>query len=179
MGKYANVLKMYRFDLTEGKINEQLVEIRNKITPNKEKLKTLFSCLDLTSLNITDTTKHISELTEKINNFTHHFADIPQIAAFCFYPTFLETVKKELTAQHVAIATVVGFPNPLTFIEVRIAESALAASEGADEIDTVIPIQKILENNYDDAGEELEEIKHACRHAKLKVILETGALNNL
>ena len=33
-----------------------------------------------------------------------------------------------------------------------------------------------LEENYDELSEEIQEIKESCRDAKLKVILETGAL---
>lgn len=48
--------------------------------------------------------------------------------------------------------------------------------EGATEIDVVISIGQFLEENYEIVHEELTEIKASCRHAHLKVILETGAL---
>lgn len=52
----------------------------------------------------------------------------------------------------------------------------MAVMQGADEIDVVINLGYFLEENYDELTEELQEIKESCRNAKLKVILETGAL---
>jgi deoxyribose-phosphate aldolase len=88
-------------------------------------------------------------------------------------------VKEALTAD-VKIACVAGgFPSSQTFNEIKIAETSLAVADGADEIDVVINVGKFLEGEYEEMCEELTEIKEACRHASLKVILETGALQNV
>jgi deoxyribose-phosphate aldolase len=71
-----------------------------------------------------------------------------------------------------------GFPASQTFIEVKVAEAALAVEAGATEIDIVISIGKFLEGNYQDVFDEISEIKAAIRDAHLKVILETGALQS-
>ena len=60
--------------------------------------------------------------------------------------------------------------------EIKIAETAMAVMQGADEIDVVMNLGYFLEENYDELSEEIQEIKESCRDAKLKVILETGAL---
>ena len=52
----------------------------------------------------------------------------------------------------------------------------IAVMQGADEIDVVMNLGYFLEENYDELSEEIQEIKESCRDAKLKVILETGAL---
>ena len=52
----------------------------------------------------------------------------------------------------------------------------MAVMQGADEIDVVMNLGYFLEENYDELSEEIQEIKESCRDAKLKVILETGAL---
>jgi deoxyribose-phosphate aldolase len=86
-------------------------------------------------------------------------------------------VKEALTAQGVKIACVsAGFPASQTFIEVKIAETALAVAGGADEIDIVLNVSEFLSGNYEEVCEEIDELKQACRQAHLKVILETGAL---
>jgi deoxyribose-phosphate aldolase len=59
---------------------------------------------------------------------------------------------------------------------VKIAETALAVANGADEIDVVMNAGLFLSENYEEMCQELEELKDACRQAHLKVILETGAL---
>jgi deoxyribose-phosphate aldolase len=65
-----------------------------------------------------------------------------------------------------------------TFIEVKVAETALAVMDGATEIDVVISIGKFLEGDYLEVFEELSELKAACRNARLKVIIESGALKS-
>ena len=44
-------------------------------------------------------------------------------------------------------------------MEIKIAETAMAVMQGADEIDVVINLGYFLEENYDELTEELQEIK--------------------
>jgi deoxyribose-phosphate aldolase len=69
-----------------------------------------------------------------------------------------------------------GFHSSQTFIEVKIAETAMAIMEGADEIDIVISVGQFLNENYEEMCDEIEELKNTCKDKHLKVILETGAL---
>jgi deoxyribose-phosphate aldolase len=64
----------------------------------------------------------------------------------------------------------------MTFIEVKVLETALAVAAGANEIDIVISVGTFLEGNYSEVGKEISRIKESCGDAHLKVILETGAL---
>jgi len=138
--------------------------------------KKLYGCIDLTTLNTTDTRESVWKLTEKVNAFDGTIPDIDNVAAICVYPNFVQTVKDALTAD-VKIASVAGgFPTSQTFTEVKIAETSLAIANGADEIDVVMNVGLFLEEEYEEMCAELVEIKEACRHATLKVILETGAL---
>ncbi|OAV63932.1 Deoxyribose-phosphate aldolase [Bacteroidales bacterium Barb6XT] len=139
--------------------------------------KRIHGCIDLTSLTGLDTKESILQMVNQVNDYEGSRPDAPNVAAICTYPLFVETVKQALTAQNVAIASVVGgFPASQTFTEVKIAETALAVMQGADEIDVVLNPGSLMEENYEDLAEELQEIKAACRDARLKVILETGAL---
>jgi deoxyribose-phosphate aldolase len=143
---------------------------------NKDVYKKLYSCIDLTSLGTTDSKEDIWKFTQKVNDF-EGTSDVPNVAAICVFPNFAETVKEALTAQGVKIACVsAGFPASQTFIEVKIAETALAVANGADEIDIVLNTGEFLSGNYKEVCEEIDELKQACRQAHLKVILETGAL---
>lgn len=58
----------------------------------------------------------------------------------------------------------------------KVAETALAIADGADEIDIVISIGKFLSGDYETMCEEIQELKEVCKERHLKVILETGAL---
>ncbi|WP_029906561.1 deoxyribose-phosphate aldolase [Prevotella sp. 10(H)] len=180
INKYTDTLKKYKTDLKNADITDKVNEIISKKfaqNNNKEVYKRIYSCIDLTSLNTTDTREDIWKLAEKVNE-QDGASDIPNVAAICVFPNFVETVKDALTAD-VKIASVAGgFPSSQTFTEVKIAETALAVASGADEIDTVLNLGFYLDENYEELAEELDEIKHACRDAKLKVILETGALKS-
>ena len=103
--------------------------------------------------------------------------DVPSVAAICVYPNFVKTVREVLTASGVQVACVSGaFPASQSFMEVKIAETALAIAAGADEIDIVLNLGAFLSGDYLEASTEIEEQKATARGAHLKVILETGAL---
>lgn len=180
INKYTDTLKKYKTDLKDADIAEKVEEIISKKfarNDNREVYKRLYSCIDLTSLNATDTREDIWKFTEKVNG-QDGTSDLANVAAICVYPNFIETVKEALTAD-VKIASVAGgFPSSQTFTEVKIAETALAIASGADEIDIVLNLGFFMDENYEELSEEIDEIKHACREAKLKVILETGALKS-
>ena len=178
--KYRDTLKKYKTDIKDADITQKVNDIiSNKFDQNntKEVYKRIYSCIDLTSLNATDTREEIWNFTETVNDFEGS-SDVDNVAAICVFPNFVETVKEALTAN-VNIASVAGgFPSSQTFTEVKIAETGLAVASGADEIDIVLNLGYFLEENYEDVCEEIDEIKNACREAKLKVILETGALKS-
>ena len=184
MDKYTDLFSQYKScAITDKQVKEEVEKIISKnVDKNKtiEVYKTIFGLIDLTSLNNTDTESHIKAMTEKVNNFSGNFGKTPNVAAICVYPSMVSTVKNTLSAQHIDIASVAaGFPAPQTFLEIKIAETAMAVMEGANEIDMVFPIDKFLEKNYQELSEEIMEIKTACRDAKLKVILETGTLKTV
>ena len=136
----------------------------------------ILSFVDITSLNPTDSVASITEFVEKINKFDTKFEILPHPAAFCVYPKFVQTVKDNLV-EDLEIASVAGgFPDANTFIEVKVAEVAMAVMEGATEIDVVIPSGMVFNGEFEEIYDELSEIKASCRDAKLKVILETGVL---
>lgn len=177
--KYLDVLKLYPTKLDDTKIEKEIEEILAKKfaeNNNKEVYKKIYNLIDLTTLSTTDTRDSVWKFTQKVNDFEGS-SDIPNVAAICVFPNFVETVKEALTAQDVKIASVsAGFPASQTFVEVKVAETALAVANGADEIDIVINVGLFLSENYEEMCEEIDEIRHTCRDAHLKVILETGAL---
>lgn len=155
----------------------QLLENREPENSNQAVYEKILGMIDLTSLNTTDSEESISAFTEKVNQFGETYPEYSNVAAICVYPAFVKTVGETLT-EGVEIAAVTGgFPHAQTFIEVKVAETSLAVLDGATEIDCVMPIGKLLDKKYDEIVEELKELKSACREARLKVILESGALS--
>lgn len=179
--KYLQALKQYKTNLKDSEISAKVKEIlEKKFAENNTQAvyKKLYSTIDFTSLSTTDTREEIWKMTEKVNDFEGSRADIDNVAAICVFPNMVKTVKDALTAD-VNIACVSGgFPASQTFTEIKVAETALAVADGADEIDIVLNLGYFLDENYEETCEEIQEIKHACRDAHLKVILETGALKS-
>lgn len=180
MDKYQEALSKFTAPLSDGKLTEvvaNLIDKNFKEDYTAKVLKTIHSCIDLTSLTSIDTKDSIFKLVNSVNDFEDEHPDIPNVAAICTYPNFVEAVKQALTADKVKIASVAGgFPSSQTFQEVKIAETSMAVFEGAEEIDIVMNLGCFFEQNYDELTEEITEIKESCREASLKVILETGAL---
>lgn len=180
LSKYEAALAKYNTNLSDADVQAKVAAIiEKKVAENntEEVKKLLFNCIDLTSLNTTDNDENILKFTEKVNQFDDEFPDLKNVAAICVYPNFAEVVKNTLDVDGIKIACVsAGFPSSQTFIEVKIAETAMAIMEGADEIDIVISVGKFLSGDYQTMCEEIQELKDTCKDRHLKVILETGAL---
>ncbi len=144
---------------------------------NAEVYKFLFNTIDLTTLKATDSPQSVADFTERVNAFDEEYPMLKNVAAICVYPNFAQVVRAVLDVTSVDIACVSGgFPASQTFNEVKIAETALAVDGGADEIDIVLNVGNFLDGDYEAVCDEIIEQKAACRDARLKVILETGAL---
>lgn len=178
--KYLAMLAQYNTNLNDADIQARVADlIAHKVSENdsEEVKKFLFNCIDLTTLSTSDSDESVMKFTEKVNEFDDKFPDLKNVAALCVYPNFAAMVKNTLDVEGINIACVAaGFPSSQTFPEIKVAETALAIADGANEIDIVISVGKFLSANYEDMCDEIEEIKSTCKEAHLKVILETGAL---
>ena len=178
--KYLTALAKYNTQLNDADVQAQVEALIDKKVPenNTEEVKKfLFNCIDLTTLNTTDSDESVMRFTEKVNQFDNEFPDLKNVAAICVYPNFAQVVKDTLEVEGVNIACVSGgFPSSQTFTEIKIAETAMAVADGADEIDIVIPVGAFLNGDYETMCEEIMELKETCKEHHLKVILETGAL---
>lgn len=178
--KYLTALAKYDTQLNDADVQVQVAALIEKRVPenNTEEVKKfLFNCIDLTTLNTTDSDESVMRFTEKVNRFDDEFPDLKNVAAICVYPNFAQVVKDTLEVEGINIACVSGgFPSSQTFTEVKIAETAMALADGADEIDIVIPVGAFLSGDYETMCEEIMELKETCKEHHLKVILETGAL---
>ena len=180
--KYLTALAKYDTQLNDADVQVQVAALIEKKVPenNTEEVKKfLFNCIDLTTLNTTDSDESVMRFTEKVNQFDDEFPDLKNVAAICVYPNFAQVVKDTLEVEGINIACVSGgFPSSQTFTEVKIAETAMALADGADEIDIVIPVGAFLSGDYETMCEEIMELKETCKEHHLKVILETGALKS-
>lgn len=172
----------YKTSVNQTQIKAKIDQVEQRALQMQDKsiLSHIFSLIDLTSLNSTDSISKISGMVEKVNGISERFPDLPNVAAICVFPNFVPEVKKSLKAKKVKIASVAAaFPASQTFLEVKISEVKLAVESGADEVDIVISLGEFLEGNYDFVSDEIRKIKQACGKAHLKVILETGSIEDL
>jgi deoxyribose-phosphate aldolase len=172
-------LEKYGWAMTEADSAKALAEINNELPAlrTQEIWKRCFGAIDLTTLNATDTVEKVRKLAEQVNNFSTHFAGVPNVAAICVYPALAPVVRKTLNVPSVQIAAVgAGFPASQTFIKVKCEECRAAVEQGATEIDIVISLGTFLSSDYATVAAEIMQIKAALGKAHLKVILETGAL---
>lgn len=178
--KYMEALSKYNTNLNDADIKaetEALLDQKLAENNNIDVKKFLFNCIDLTTLKSTDSDKSVMDFTNKVNLFVDKYPDLKNVAAICVYPNFAEIVNDTLEADDVNIACVSGgFPSSQTFQEVKVAETAMALKDGADEIDIVIPVGKFLSGDYEGMCDEIGELKDVCGDKHLKVILETGLL---
>ncbi len=178
--KYYDTVAKSQVTTDDAKVASEVAKIlADELESNRkpEVLKLLLNCIDLTTLKATDSPVSVAKFTERVNDFENEHGDLPSVAAICVYPNFSQVVRTVLDVSSVRIACVSGgFPASQTYQEVKVAETALAVEGGADEIDTVLNVGNFLDGDWEEVCDEIQELKHACRGAHLKVILETGAL---
>ena len=182
-----NVQDKYRKVLVESLVLDDDVAVEAQVREildkhfdennNVDVWKQCFHSIDLTTLNSTDTVQSVTRFVQRVNDFETDYPQLPNVAAICTYPNFAMVVSGTLEVSEVGTAVVAGsFPSSQTFVEVKTAETALAVADGATEVDIVFNLGVYYDEQYEELADEIAEIKHACRDARLKVILETGAL---
>ncbi len=140
-------------------------------------LELLVTCLDLTSLEPTDTPERIAELCARARRPDPADPTVPPVAAVCVLPPLVPVAVEALSGSPVRVAAAAGgFPTAQGPLEARLAEIRGAVEDGADEVDVVLNRSPLLAGDPGAAFEELVASREAAGRARLKVILETGAL---
>lgn len=134
--------------------------------------KTLASYFDHTVLHPTATMADLKKGAEiAIEN---------EVAAYCLKPHAVTEAKQWLAGSDVKLCTVIGFPHGNSTVEIKVAEAALAAKQGAQEVDMVINPSKAIEGDWYYFKQGISSINAATvdNGAILKVIFETGFLTD-
>ena len=177
--EYANHLNEYAPAPTADEVAATVAAMR-QIAPtnyNAEVYKFCLSAIDLTTLSCSDSEESVAAMARRAAEFEMDFPHLQGVASVCVYPPFVETVGLNIDGTPLRITSVAGgFPSSQTFLEVKMLEVAMAVENGADEVDIVVNVGKILSGAYDEAANEIEVLREESDGATLKVILETGAL---
>lgn len=179
--KYEKVLESYNTNVDDNEVRAEVKRIIAEKAHENDTVdvkKFLLGSVELTSLHTTDSDVSIMQFTENVNRFDELYPNLPHVATICVFPCFAEVVNDTLEVDGVQIACVSGsFPSSQALIEVKVAETALAIKDGANEIDIVMPVGKFLTGAYESMCDEIEELKQTCGpEVAMKVILETGDL---
>ena len=184
--KYEQAFKKYNMNVDDDEVREAVKKIIAEKVPENDTIdvkKFLLGSVELTSLHTTDTDESILAMTEKVNKFDAAYPALPHVAAICVYPRFTELVAQSLEVDGVEITNVTGnFPSSQSRMEVKNAETSLAISDGATNIDIVMPVGKFLSDDYEGVADDINELKEVCGEVPMKVILETcdlGSLSNV
>lgn len=177
--EYANHLNEYDAAPTVEQVAQEVENLKAAAAANNnaEVYKFCFSAIDLTTLSPCDSEESVTAFARRAAEFALDYPEIPNVASICVYPPFVETVGLEIDATPLRITSVAGgFPSSQTFLEVKMLEVAMAVENGADEVDIVLNVGKMLSGSLDEAANEVEVLREESEDATLKVILETGAL---
>lgn len=102
----------------------------------------------------------------------HHFA------AVCVYGSWVADCVRILTGSGVKVATVVGFPHGAETSTAKTRQTAELVDLGADEVDMVAPIGRIIDGEWDYVEDDVRGVVEAAAGRVVKVILETAALDS-
>ena len=177
--KYYNE---FQYNVDDNAIRDLLQNCKSGYPehPDMDTLKLIFSLIDLTSLSERDNAENIGRMCDQLNLLTESYPELPSPAAICVYPELVPIVRAKLSNPLVNIASVgAGFPSSQTFMEVKLREVELAVESGADEIDIVMSVGKLQLGLFEEVFEEIKTIKEQLGPVHLKVILETGSLQDL
>ncbi len=96
-------------------------------------------------------------------------------ASVCVNPCNVKLVAEQLKSSDVKVCSVIAFPFGANSTEIKVAEAKQAIADGANEIDMVINVGKLLENDLAYTEQDICQITKACHDggAILKVIVET------
>lgn len=126
--------------------------------------------IDHTALKPNTTLQQIEQLCKQ--------AIVYDFASVCINPCWIEVAKKLLAGSDVKVCTVIGFPLGAMSTKAKVYEAQDAIAMGADEIDMVINIGKLIDHDLTYVTQEIAQIKQAIGNHVLKVIIETCLLTD-
>lgn len=125
--------------------------------------------IDHTLLKAEATADDVRKLCEEARK--HRFASV------CVNTTWVPLCKRLLAGSGVMVCAVVGFPLGAMAPNAKAFEAREAVRAGAEEIDMVINQGALKSRDYALVQEDIRKVVEAARPARVKVILETGALS--
>lgn len=149
---------------------DDLIQSARSVPASADVAARVLPLVDLTSLSGDETDADIEALADR--------AMAMGVAAICVYPGALATARRRLATDPVKLASVVNFPDGSDDIVRAVDETKAIIEAGADEIDLVAPLDAIMEGDVGMVTEMVDAVKAVADGRMLKVILETGRLED-
>jgi deoxyribose-phosphate aldolase len=102
------------------------------------------------------------------------------VAAACIKPYSIPAALSALAGTDVLVCAVIGFPHGNSTTNIKVAEGAAAMKAGADEIDVVVNVGKVLGGEWGYVADEIRAVNEAVMNQGgiLKVIFENAYLQD-
>ena len=159
---------------------DEALSRQSRLCDRNESLKTIFQCIDFTTLEAFDNETKINDFCSKALSFKDNDLHI-SVPAVCIYSPFVRQAKELLRGSGIKVATVAcAFPSGQMPFELKRREVEYCVEQGSDEVDMVISRGTFLAGRLDEVYEEIKSVREACAPpVRLKVILETGELKSV
>ena len=159
---------------------DEALSRQSRLCDRNESLKTIFQCIDFTTLEAFDNETKINDFCSKALSFKDNDLHI-SVPAVCIYSPFVRQAKELLRGSDIKVATVAcAFPSGQMPFELKRREVEYCVEQGSDEVDMVISRGTFLAGRLDEVYEEIKSVREACAPpVRLKVILETGELKSV
>ena len=159
---------------------DEALSRQSRLCDRNESLKTIFQCIDFTTLEAFDNETKINDFCSKALSFKDNDLHI-SVPAVCIYSPFVRQAKELLRGSGIKVATVAcAFPSGQMPFELKRREVEYCVEQGADEVDMVISRGTFLAGRLDEVYEEIKSVREACAPpVRLKVILDTGELKSV
>jgi len=99
------------------------------------------------------------------------------VAAVCVWPRLAAFARSQLPA-HIAVAAVANFPDGSADLQRAVRDTGSIVQSGAQEVDVVLPYASLIAGEDARVAQLLLAVRKACPGLLLKVILETGVLQD-
>lgn len=132
--------------------------------------KELARMLDHTLLDPSATRDQVERLCEEAKRY--------DVYAVCVNSTWVSLAVSVLRGTEVKVSSTVGFPLGASLTVVKAFEAETVVGLGAAEVDMVMNIGALKSRDLTFVREDIERIVKACKEAPVKVIIETGLLND-
>ena len=183
VNRYEAVIEQSRVEVNDAAVAaevEKIIAGHKQENLNTDVYRFLLNTVDLTTLSSDDSESSVAQFVDRVNAFGNNYPFIKNVAAICVYSNFATVVRGTLEVSDVNIAVCSAcFPSSQAHLESKIAETALAIADGADEVDVVLNLGYFRDKAWEELCDEIYELKHTIgEEHHLKVILETGLLKS-